>query len=515
MGKPTKEEDTLHKLHDRIRSVYIPLSAQLFSYLIYKKIDTSPPMDYNNSVFCNSSKGGNYMQRERLGSRLGFILLSAGCAIGIGNVWKFPYITGQNGGGIFVLFYLFFLVILGIPVMTMEFSMGRASQKSPAKMYQPLEPKGSKWHIHGTAALIGNILLLMCYTCITGWMLQYFVDTAMGGFVGLDAAAIAAKFPEMTSNIGSMTVYTLVVVLLAAVVCSFSLQKGLERITKWMMLALLSIMIVLAIHSCTLKGAGEGLKFYLLPSWERFMAAGAVNVIVAAMNQSFFSLSLGIGAMVIFGSYLGKDRTLMGEAVNVGVLDTFVAFTAGLIIFPACSAYGVEAGSGPSLVFVTLPNIFNNLPGGRIWGSLFFIFMSFAALSTVFAVFENIVACLRDLFGWGRKKTCLITCIGLMVLSLPCVLGFGPLSFIQPFGKGSGIMDLEDFLVNNILLPLGSLIFVLFCVHKKGWGWDNFLAEANTGTGLKVRNWMRFYMTWILPVIIAIVFVIGLYNFFK
>ena len=453
------------------------------------------------------------MQRERLGSRLGFILLSAGCAIGIGNVWKFPYITGQNGGAIFVLIYLFFLVVLGIPVMTMEFSMGRASQKSPAKMYQELEPSGSKWHIHGIVAMIGNILLLMCYTCITGWMVQYFVNTAMGDFVGLDAAGIAAKFPEMTSDTGSMTVYTLLVVALAAVVCSFSLQKGLERVTKWMMLALLSIMIVLAVHSCTLEGAGEGLRFYLLPSWERFTEAGIINVLVAAMNQSFFTLSLGIGAMAIFGSYLGKDRTLMGEAVNVGVLDTFVAFTAGLIIFPACSAYGVEAGSGPSLVFVTLPNIFNNLPGGRIWGSLFFVFMSFAALSTVFAVFENIVACLRDLTGWSRKKTCLITCVGLMALSMPCVLGFTVLSNVKIMGLS--IMDFEDFLVNNILLPVGSLIFVIFCVSKKGWGWKNFTAEANTGKGMKVQNWMRIYMTYVLPVIIAIVFVIGLYNFFN
>ena len=453
------------------------------------------------------------MQRERLGSRLGFILLSAGCAIGIGNVWKFPYITGQNGGAIFVLIYLFFLVVLGIPVMTMEFSMGRASQKSPAKMYQELEPSGSKWHIHGIVAMIGNIRLLMCYTCITGWRVQYFVNTAMGDFVGLDAAGIAAKFPEMTSDTGSMTVYTLLVVALAAVVCSFSLQKGLERVTKWMMLALLSIMIVLAVHSCTLEGAGEGLKFYLLPSWERFTEAGIINVLVAAMNQSFFTLSLGIGAMAIFGSYLGKDRTLMGEAVNVGGLDTFVAFTAGLIIFPACSAYGVEAGSGPSLVFVTLPNIFNNLPGGRIWGSLFFVFMSFAALSTVFAVFENIVACLRDLTGWSRKKTCLITCVGLMALSMPCVLGFTVLSNVKIMGLS--IMDFEDFLVNNILLPVGSLIFVIFCVSKKGWGWKNFTAEANTGKGMKVQNWMRIYMTYVLPVIIAIVFVIGLYNFFN
>jgi NSS family neurotransmitter:Na+ symporter len=455
-----------------------------------------------------------FMQRERLGSRLGFILLSAGCAIGIGNVWKFPYVTGQNGGGIFVLIYLFFLIILGIPVMAMEFSMGRASQKSPARMYQQLQPKGSKWHLHGYAALSGNIILLMCYTCITGWMLQYFVNSATGDFVGLDAAGISAKFPEMLSNAGTMSIYTLAVIALAAIVCSFSLQKGLERITKWMMLALLGLLVVLAIHSCTLEGASEGLKFYLLPSWENFMTAGPVQVIVSAMNQAFFTLSLGIGSMAIFGSYLDKDRTLLGEAVNVGLLDTFVAFTAGLIIFPACSAYGVKAESGPGLVFNTLPNIFNNLPGGRLWGSLFFVFMSFAALSTVFAVFENIVACLRDLFGWGRRKTCLITCLCLMVLSLPCVLGFNVWSFVTPFGAGSTIMDLEDFAVNNVLLPLGSLIFVLFCVSKRGWGFQKFMDEANTGKGLKVAGWMRFYMTWILPLIIIFVFCVGIYSFF-
>ena len=454
------------------------------------------------------------MQRERLGSRLGFILLSAGCAIGIGNVWKFPYVTGQNGGSIFVLIYLFFLVILGIPVMTMEFSLGRAAQKSPARMYQQLEPAGSKWHLHGYAALAGNVILLMCYTCITGWMVQYFVNSAAGEFVGLDAAGISAKFPQMLSNAGSMGIYTLAVIALAAVVCSFSLQKGLERITKWMMSALLCLLVVLAIHSCMLEGAKEGLRFYLLPSWEQFMEVGPVNVIVAAMNQAFFTLSLGIGSMAIFGSYLDQERTLLGEAVNVGLLDTFVAFTAGLIIFPACSAYGVEAGSGPGLVFETLPNIFNHLPGGRIWGSLFFVFMSFVALSTVFAVFENIVACLRDLFGWSRRKTCLITCLSLMVLSMPCVLGFNVLSFIQPFGEGSSIMDLEDFAVNNVLLPLGSLIVVLFCVSKRGWGFDRYLEEANAGSGLKVARWMRFYMTWILPLIILFVFCVGLYNFF-
>lgn len=453
------------------------------------------------------------MEREKLGSRIGFILLSAGCAIGLGNVWKFPYIAGQNGGAIFVLIYLIFLVILGIPVMTMEFSMGRASQKSPVLMYQSLEPRGSRWHVHGWVALAGNVLMLMCYTCLTGWMVQYCVDMARGVFVGLDQAGIKAQYGAMTSSTAGMTFYTLLIIALGAVVCSFSLQKGLERVSKWMMSALLIIMIFLAVYSCTLPGASEGLKFYLLPNWERFLKAGPLNVMVAAMNQSFFSLSLGIGAMAIFGSYLGKDRSLMGEAASVGILDTFVAFTAGLIIFPACFAHGVQPDSGPGLVFMTLPNIFNALPGGRILGCLFFLFMSFAALSTVFAVFENIVACLRDLTGWNRIKTSIITGIALAVLSMPCVLGQTVLKNVKIMGMS--IMDTEDFLVNNILLPVGSLMFVLFCVSKKGWGWDGFMAEANTGKGAKVAGWMRFYMTWILPVTIAVVFLLGLYHFFK
>ena len=453
------------------------------------------------------------MQREHLGSRLGFILLSAGCAIGIGNVWKFPYITGQNGGAIFVLIYLACLVLLGLPIMTMEFSLGRGAQKSPVKMYQELEPKGSKWHLHGYVAMAGNIILLMCYCTICGWMLQYFVDTAAGKFVGLNVEQIGAAFPAMTQNTPAMAFYTIATVVLATIVCSFSLQGGLERITKWMMLALLSIMILLAANSCMLEGAGEGLKFYLMPDFKKFTEAGVWNVVVAAMNQSFFSLSLGIGSMAIFGSYLKKEHTLMGEAVNVVFLDTFVAFTAGLIIFPACSAFGVEADAGPSLVFITLPNIFNNMAGGRIWGSLFFIFMAFAALSTVFAVFENIVACVRDLTGWERKKTSLICGLSLVVLCMPCVLGFTVLSHIQILGLS--IMDFEDFLVNNILLPGGSLLFVIFCTCRYGWGWKNFVAEANTGDGPKVANWMRLYMTYVLPLVVTSILVIGLVSFFS
>ena len=453
------------------------------------------------------------MQREHLGSRLGFILLSAGCAIGIGNVWKFPYITGQNGGAIFVLIYLACLVLLGIPVMTMEFALGRAAQKSPVLMYQELEPKKSKWHIHGYFALAGNIILLMCYCTIAGWMIQYFVDMAAGKFVGLDVESIGAMFPAMTQNTPTMAVYTVVVVALATIVCSFSLQGGLERVTKWMMLALLTIMIVLAVNSCLLDGAAEGLKFYLLPDFKRFTEAGIGSVIVAAMNQSFFSLSLGIGSMAIFGSYLKKDRSLMGEAINVVCLDTFVALTAGLIIFPACSAFGVQAEAGPPLVFITLPNIFNNMAGGRLWGSLFFVFMSFAALSTVFAVFENIVACVRDLTGWERRKTSLICGVSLAVLTMPCVLGFTVLSHVTILGLN--IMDFEDFLVSSILLPTGSLIFAIFCVCRYGWGWKNFVNEANIGKGAKVANWMRWYMTFVLPLIVAFILCYGLITFFK
>lgn len=455
------------------------------------------------------------MEREKLGSRLGFILLSAGCAIGLGNVWKFPYITGQNGGAIFVLIYLFFLVIMGIPVMTMEFSLGRASQKSPAKMYKQLEPKGTKWHWHSYAAVVGNYLLMMFYTTVAGWLLKYFVDTATGKFEGLGSTEVSAAFDNVLADPLTMTIYMLIVVVVGFLVCSFSLQKGLERITKYMMSALLIIMIVLAFNSVFLKGSGEGLKFYLLPNWQNFVEAGPFNVIVSAMNQAFFTLSLGIGSMAIFGSYLSKDRSLMGEAVSVGALDTFVALCSGLIIFPACSAFSVEVTAGPPLIFVTLPNIFINMPLGRVWGSLFFIFLSFAALSTVFAVFENINASIIDLTGISKKKASLINGVLMIILSMPCVLGFNLLSSFQPLKAGNTVMDLEDFIVSNILLPIGSLIFVLFCTTKRGWGFKNFMEEANTGKGFKVKKWMSFYLTYILPVIIAALFVIGIYNYFK
>ncbi len=450
------------------------------------------------------------MGREKLGSRLGFILLSAGCAIGIGNVWKFPYVVGQNGGGLFVLIYLVFLAILGIPVLTMEFSIGRAAQKSPVKMYQQLEPEGTKWHIHGKVALAGAYLLLMFYTTVAGWMVRYFVSTAVGELSGLDSAGVAEAFGVMLTDAPMMVLFMGIVVAVAVIVCSVGLKNGLERVTKVMMIALLAIMVVLAINSFFMEGGKAGLSFYLMPNPDAVNEVGIGNIIVNAMNQAFFTLSLGIGAMAIFGSYIGKEHSLPGESVNVALLDTVVAIASGLIIFPACFAYGVDVGSGPELIFITLPNIFNHIPLGRLWGSLFFVFMSFAALSTVLAVFEEIVACTQDLFGWSRKKACIVNGVLLFVLSLPCCLGFNVLSFIQPLGEGTNIMDLEDFLVSNIILPLGSLVVVLFCVLKKGWGWDSFLSEANTGKGLKLGRFLKGYMTFVLPAMIIVLFVIGI-----
>lgn len=449
-------------------------------------------------------------QREQLGSRLGFILLSAGCAIGIGNVWKFPYMVGQYGGGAFVLIYLFFLVILGIPVMTMEFAMGRAGQRSPARLYQQLEPKGSKWHLHGYVAMAGNYILMMFYTSVAGWMLDYFVRTAVGQFVGADTDGVAAQFSQMLGDPLRMTLFMGIIVVLGFLVCSFSLQKGLERITKWMMVALLVIMVVLAINSVCTAGGSQGLRFYLVPDLARMKKVGIGNVVAGAMNQAFFTLSLGIGAMAIFGSYIGKERALMGESARVAALDTLVALCSGLIIFPACFAYGVQPDSGPSLIFITLPNIFNHMPLGRVWGSLFFVFMSFAAFSTVLGVFENIVSCTMDLSGWSRKKACLFNGILMLLLSMPCVLGFNVLSKFQPLGPGTGVLDLEDFVVSNLLLPLGSLIFIFFCTSRYGWGWKNFTKEANSGKGLKVQRWMRGYMCYVLPVLVAVILVLGL-----
>lgn len=454
------------------------------------------------------------MEREKFGSRLGFILLSAGCAIGIGNVWKFPYIAGQGGGGAFVLFYLLFLAILGIPILCMEFAVGRASQKSPIKVYQELEKPGHKWHFHGYASLIGSYLLMMFYTTVSGWMLIYFVKTAKGDFVGLDSNAVGAEFDNLLANPVIMTIAMVIVVALGIFVCMGGVQKSLEKITKIMMIALLAIMVILAVNSFFMDGAKEGLSFYLIPDFKRMADVGIISTLVGAMNQAFFTLSIGIGSMAIFGSYLNKEHSLLSESVNIVVLDTFVAVTSGLIIFPACYTYNVAPNAGPPLIFVTLPNIFANMPMGRFWGTLFFLFMSFAALSTVFAVFENIICCVMELKNWSRKKSSLVNFIFLTILSIPCVLGYNLLQWDGFKIFGGTVLDLEDFIVSNLLLPLGALIYLLFCVTKYGWGWNNFKAEANTGKGIKVKNWMRVYLAYILPFIIIFIFGFGIYDKF-
>ena len=452
------------------------------------------------------------MQREHLGSRLGFLLLSAGCAIGVGNVWKFPWMAGQYGGGAFVVIYLLFLVALGVPVLTMELAMGRAAQKSPVKMYPALQNSG-KWNWHGYVCLAGNICLMMFYTTVAGWMLQYFVDTARGVFVGMDTAAVETAFGTMLSSPWKMVCYMGIVVVSGFFIISKGVQKGLEKVTKSMMVALMVLTIALAVNSVFLEGGAEGLKFYLIPNVQKMQEVGIGDIIVGAMNQSFFTLSLGIGAMAIFGSYIGKEQALMGEAFRICGLDTLVALSAGLIIFPACSAYGVDVTQGPPLIFVTLPNVFNHLPLGRLWGSLFFLFMTFAAYSTILAVFENIVSCIIELTNWSRKKTCLICCIGIFLLSLPCLLGYNAWANIHPLA-GHDIQETEDFLVSNIMLPLGSLIFVIFCTTRYGWGFQNFLKEANEGKGMKFPRWMRPYVTYVLPVIVVIIFVAGMISFF-
>ena len=445
---------------------------------------------------------------------MGFILISAGCAIGIGNVWKFAYMAGQGGGGFFVLLYLVFLVMLGIPIMSMEFAVGRASQKSPAQAYKALEKAGQKWHIHGYIALIGNYLLMMFYTTVAGWMLYYFYLTSTGKFVGLNTDGVANVFSEMLQKPVTMTICMLIIVVMGFFICSIGLQNGLEKVTKVMMVALLAIMVILAINSFFMKGAKEGLSFYLIPSIERAKAAGIGNTAVGAMNQAFFTLSIGIGAMAIFGSYIGKDRSLLGESITIAALDTFVAITSGLIIFPACFTFGVDQTQGPSLVFITLPNIFNNIPFGRVWGSLFFVFMTFAAFSTVLAVFENIVSCGMELTGFSRKKSSIVNMILVALLSMPCVLGFNLWSFDWLGVFGGSFLDFEDFLVSNIWLPLGSLIYLLFCTSKFGWGWKNYKEEANTGKGIKIHNWMRVYLTYILPLIVLFIFAFGIYDKF-
>ena len=453
-------------------------------------------------------------ERERLGSRLGFILISAGCAIGIGNVWKFPYMAGQGGGGAFVLFYLLFLLILGLPIMTMEFAVGRASQKSPVKAYYALEKPGQKWHIHGYITLIGCYLLMMFYTTVAGWMLHYFYLTATGKFTGLDSDAVASQFNTMLSQPQVMGFWMVIIVIAGILVCSIGLQNGLEKVTKVMMISLLFIMVILAINSFFMDGAKEGLSFYLIPDFERMKEIGIIKTITGAMNQAFFTLSLGIGAMSIFGSYIGKERSLLGESLNIALLDTFVAITSGLIIFPACFTFHVDQTSGPGLIFITLPNIFNHIPMGKLWGSLFFIFMSFAAFSTLLAVFENIISCGMELTGWSRKKSSFINAIAIILLSVPCVLGYNLWSSDIFAVFGGAVLDFEDFLVSNLFLPLGSLVYLLFCTSRYGWGWKNFTTEANTGKGLKIQNWMRGYISYILPLIVLFIFFFGLYDKF-
>lgn len=453
--------------------------------------------------------------RERFSSRLGFILISAGCAVGLGNVWRFPYITGQYGGAAFVLVYLIFLVLLGLPIMVMEFAVGRASQKSAARSFHVLEPAGTKWHLQGYACMAGNYLLMMFYTTVGGWMAAYIFKTLTGEFKGLDSDGVAAVFNDMLARPGYMTFWMVLVVLLSFFICSLGLQKGVERITKAMMSCLFLILLILCIRSVTLPGASEGLRFYLIPDFTRFTENGVGNTIFAAMGQAFFTLSLGIGAMAIFGSYIGKDHTLTGETINICLLDTLVAFLAGLIIFPSCFAFGVDPGQGPGLVFITLPNIFNQMVGGRIFGVLFFVFMTFAAQSTIIAVFENIISFSIDLFGTSRKKTVLINGIAIILLSLPCVFGFNIWSDFQPMGAGSTIQDLEDFIVSNNLLPLGSMVYLLFCTSRYGWGWKNFLAEADTGKGVKFPAWARVYVSYILPLIVLFIFIMGYYQKFK
>ena len=450
------------------------------------------------------------MSRENFKSRLGFILISAGCAIGIGNVWKFPYVTGQNGGGFFVLFYLLFLVIVGMPVLTMEFAVGRASKKSIVCCYQELEKPGSKWHLHGYLSLIGNYLLMMFYTTVSGWMISYFYRFVTGEFTGLDSEGITGVFNGMLANPTSMGFWMAVIVVGGILVCSLGVQAGVEKVSKPMMIGLLLLIVILAGHSMTLEGGVEGLKFYLVPDWSKVQEVGLWNVMIAALNQAFFTLSLGIGSMEIFGSYISKDHTLLGESLRIGALDTFVAIVSGLIIFPACFAYGIDPGAGPELIFITLPNVFGGMAGGRFWGSLFFLFMTFASFSTIIAVFENIIACCMDKWNWSRKKSSLINGIILLVTSMPCVLGFNVWNSFQPRGAGSTVLDLEDFIVSNLMLPLGSLIFVLFCTTKWGWGFDKYLEECNTGKGIKFPKALRAYVSYFIPCLIIIILIMGL-----
>lgn len=454
------------------------------------------------------------MERESFSSRLGFILISAGCAIGLGNVWRFPFITGQYGGASFVLIYLCFLLLLGLPIMVAEFAVGRASYRSAAKSFDVLEPKGTKWHLYKYGAIAGNVILMMFYTTVSGWMLYYFYKMAVGGFVGLDAKGVGAVFGSLLSDPVTMAGNMIVIVLVCFGICYLGVKAGVERITKTMMACLLVLMLVLAANSIMLPNSGAGFKYYLYPDFNRVLEHGVREVVFAAMGQAFFTLSLGIGALAIFGSYIGKEQRLTGEAMWIMALDTFVAIVSGLIIFPACFSFGINPDSGPNLLFITLPNVFNAMQGGQFWGTLFFLFMLFAAMSTVIAVFENITSCISDLTGWERKKTIRFNIIMIILLSLPCVFGFNIWSNIQPLGKGSCILDLEDFLVSNNLLPLGSLVYLAFCTSRYGWGWDNFIAEADTGKGVAFPKWIRFYATYILPLVVLYIFFNGYYAMF-
>ena len=455
-------------------------------------------------------------EREKFGSRLGFILVSAGCAVGLGNVWKFPYMCGRYGGAAFILIYLVFLAILGFPIMVCEFSVGRGSQKSCAASFKKLEPEGSRWHHFSYFAIAGNYLLMMFYTMVAGWMLYYCFCSLKGDFTGsaMTTEDVAAKFQEMTGSAGTLTLWMILVVVISFGICSLGVQKGVEKITKVMMACLFVLILVLAVHSVMLPNAGEGIRFYLVPDFKAMVDEGIGNVVFGAMSQSFFTLSVGIGSMAIFGSYLDKSRSLTGETLSISCLDTFVALMAGLIIIPACFSYGIQPDAGPPLIFITLPNIFNQMAGGRIWGTFFFLFLSFAALSTVVAVFENIISFAIDLWGWERKKAVLFNIAALIVLSMPCVLGFNVLSGIQPLGPGTGIMDLEDFLVSNNLLPLGSLVYLMFCTTRYGWGWKNFIEEANAGQGMKFPVMIKGYMTFILPFIVVAIYLKGYWDMF-
>ena len=454
---------------------------------------------------------GAIMERESFKSRLGFLLVSAGCAIGIGKVWRFPFIVGQNGGGIFVLIYLIMLVIMGLPVLTMELAVGRASRKSAVLAYKSLEKKGSKWHIHGWFAILGCYVLMMYYTNVSGWMVNYFFKFATGTFKsGMNAEVSGKVFSDMLANPKEMGFFMAVTVIAGVLICSFGVQKGLERVSKVMMSALFVLILILAVHSFTLSGVKEGLRFYLVPNIESVKSVGFNNVLAAAMNQSFFTLSLGIAAMEIFGSYMSRETSLLKEGAYICLLDTFVAVCSGLIIFPACFSFGVEVDAGPSLIFVTLPNVFVNMSGGRVWGALFFLFMTFASFSTVIAVFENIMASCMDNFGWSRKKTSLINGIIILIISVPCVLGYNVLKSVHIIGARD-ILDSEDFIVSNLLLPLGSLVYLLFCTTRFGWGFKNYQNEANLGKGLKVKNWMKWYFIIVLPIMIIAVFLLGLF----